>query len=146
MEEVLLRFNHIGKQIFARLSNDELTKCREAGSFFKNFIDEENLPWNRIVVQKFACQNGETPLHLAAKTGQIQQFKSISEDLNDKNPTMNGGYTPLYHAAEKGHLEICQLIIESVKDKNPKNINEITPLHIAARNGHEEVCKMNGSS
>ena len=80
MEEVLLRFNHIGKQIKARLNNEELAKCREAARLWKNFIDDNNLPWIRIVVQKFKCQDGETPLHIAAKTGQIEQYKSISED------------------------------------------------------------------
>ena len=96
MEEILLRFDHLGKQIFARLDNEKLANSREAGRAWKNFIDNENLPWNRIVVQKFGCQNGETPLHVAAKTGQIEQYKSISEDQEDKNPKDNYGYTPLH--------------------------------------------------
>ena len=45
MEEVLLRFDHIGKQMFARLDNGDLAKCREVGRSLKNFIDEENLTW-----------------------------------------------------------------------------------------------------
>ena len=62
MEEILLRFDHLGKQIFARLDNEKLANSREAGRAWKNFIDNENLPWNRIVVQKYSCQDGETPL------------------------------------------------------------------------------------
>ena len=50
MEEVLLRFDHIGKQIFARLENKDLAKCRETERSWQNFIDQEKLPWIRIVV------------------------------------------------------------------------------------------------
>ena len=46
MEEILLRFDHLGREIFARLGNEKLSKCREAGRPWKNFIDKENLPWN----------------------------------------------------------------------------------------------------
>ena len=56
MEEVLLRFDHIGKQIFARLENKDLAKCRETEKSWKKFIDQEDLPWIRIVIQKYSCQ------------------------------------------------------------------------------------------
>ena len=56
MEELLLRFEHIGKQIFASLDNGNLAKCRETGRSWQNFIDNEKLPWIRIVVQKYSCQ------------------------------------------------------------------------------------------
>ena len=42
MEEVLLRFCHIGKQIFEELDNGSLTKCREVNESWRGFIDVEN--------------------------------------------------------------------------------------------------------
>ena len=50
MEEVLLRFPHIGHQIFEQLNNSFLTNCREVSNSWKNFIDNERLPWTRIIV------------------------------------------------------------------------------------------------
>ena len=117
-----------------RQCDQEISKCREAGISWKNFIDNENFPWNRIVVQKYSCQSGETALHLAAETGQIGIYKSIFQDHVDKNPKNKFGDTPLHFAAGNGHLEICQLIVENVEDKNPKNELGETPLFLATMN------------
>lgn len=82
MEEVLIQFDLISKQIFTKLKNKDLAKCREAERSWQNFIDEEKLLWIRIVIQKYSCQGCETPLHLAAKTEQIE----ISEQNRNINP------------------------------------------------------------
>ena len=41
MEEVLVRFHQIGKQIFEELDNQSLTKCREVNESWRGFIDGE---------------------------------------------------------------------------------------------------------
>ena len=77
MEEVLIQFDLISKEIFTKLKNKDLAKCREAERSWQNFIDQEKLSWIRIVVQKYSCQGSETHLHLAAKTGQIEMYKGM---------------------------------------------------------------------
>ena len=49
MEEVLLRFCHIGKQIFEELDNGSLTKCREVNESWRGFIDVEKTVPFRII-------------------------------------------------------------------------------------------------
>ena len=116
MEEVLLRFDHIGKKIFGKLENGDLAKCREVERSWQNFIDEEKLPWMRIVVQKYSCKGGKTTLHLAAETGQIEMYKDLSEKYDDKNPKDEEKSTPLHLAASNGHLVICKLIVAEIRD------------------------------
>ena len=41
MEEVFLRFPHIGIQFFEKLDDSNLAKCREVSKSWKNFIDSE---------------------------------------------------------------------------------------------------------
>ena len=48
MEEVFLRFPHIGIQFFEKLDDSNLAKCREVSKSWKNFIDSEELPRKRI--------------------------------------------------------------------------------------------------
>ena len=48
MEEVLLRFDHLAKQVFEISDNETLTRCREVGRSWKNLIDYEDIPWIRI--------------------------------------------------------------------------------------------------
>ena len=49
MEEVLLRFCHIGKKIFEELENGSLTKCREVNEPWRGFIDVEKIVPFRII-------------------------------------------------------------------------------------------------
>ena len=55
--------------------------------------------------------SGWTPLHEAAKNGELLKCKSIIENLDNKNPTDDFGQTPLHLAAANGHLDVCKLII-----------------------------------
>ena len=49
MEEVLVRFHQIGKQIFEELDNQSLTKCREVNESWRGFIDgEKTIPFRII--------------------------------------------------------------------------------------------------
>ena len=49
MEYLIERFPHIAEQIFQQLDNKSLSICREVNKVWKNFIDERNYPWIRIV-------------------------------------------------------------------------------------------------
>ena len=56
MEEVFLRFPHLGESIFQNLDNQNLSKCLEVGSSWKSFIDSAYLMWIRIK-RKYPLQN-----------------------------------------------------------------------------------------
>ena len=86
---------------------------------------------------------GETPLHIAAKNGKFQVCQMIFEaGIDDKNPKASeyiDGFTPLHLAAANNHLSVCHLIIKNNLDANPKDSQKRTPLHYAAMKGHSEV-------
>ena len=102
--------------------------------------------------------NGATPLHLAAKNGNLSICKLIIENVSDKNPNDEkmvnrgvrrwdvqhrmGQWTPLHLAAYNGHFSVCELIIDNISEKNPEDQFGWTPLHSAAQNGHLRVCKL----
>ena len=88
---------------------------------------------------------GITPLHYAAKAGNVELVKLISENITngEKNPKNGRGETPLHMAAEYGHFGVVQTILANIPDKEnpnpPDRLSGWTPLHAATRNGHEDV-------
>ena len=80
MEEILKRFSHLAERIFLNLNNEGLAKCREGGIFWKNFIDERNYPWIRIVNIPTILPHGWTYLHLAVRNGQIDMVETIMKN------------------------------------------------------------------
>ena len=171
MEIIALRFPHITDQIFELINNKSITKCREVEKTWLRFIDEDDLPWKRIL-RKYPVEMGQTPLHIAAMTGQLQKcqvfFKrnlhqdiqgitalhlsatyghlKISELLmkgvREKLPKDQRGSTPLHEAARRGYMKICELFMTNLEDKNPVDRVGETPLHLAGKNGHMMTCKI----
>ena len=121
MEEVLLRFPHIGDKTFKKLRNKDLIKCKTVGRSWFNYINNDKFYKERVKyenLQKDVDGRGDTPLHKAAKTGVLKKCKLIIDNVENKNPADRGGRTtPLHYAAMKGHFKICKLIIERVEEK-----------------------------
>ena len=209
MEEVLIRFPHLGDNIFQSLDSKSLIKCKEVKRTWKNFITVDKCSYFRVIqwytncseslMRKIAEESGGaiiilsiireiyskfapgtkqhhkylrrwnmTPLHLAAESGQPGAYHLIMENVINKNPlsmisdAITCTYmkrenfhafheaTPLHLAAKNGNLAVCKLIIENIFDKNPtpssisdeKWMDRSTPLHLAASNGHFSVCEL----
>ena len=70
MENFIVIYPHIAKQIFGQLNSKSLATCKEASKSWKNFINAENFAWIQIVGLPRILNNGDNYLHLAAKTGQ----------------------------------------------------------------------------
>ncbi|KAH6834875.1 Ankyrin repeat family protein [Perilla frutescens var. hirtella] len=97
-------------------------------------------------------KRGDTPLHLAARAGNlgkvreiIQKFESINNNgVKDLLSKQNQeGETPLYVAAENGHvLVVGEFLKHSDTETSsiPAN-NGYDPFHVAAKQGHLDVLK-----
>ena len=145
MEEVLLRFPHIGEKTFKKLSNKNLAKCKTVSKTWNKFITNEKFYKQRVNyenLQKDVDRDGKTQLHKKARDGQLSECKLIIDHVENKNPTDEFGLTPLHEAVILGHLDVCKLIIKRVEDKNPAKKSGYTPLHFAAMSGHFNVCKL----
>ena len=114
MDELFIRFPHIGQEIFNELDNKDLAKCRAISQSWRKFIDEEKISWNRIL-SKYSLRNGQSHLHIAALTGQYDVYLKLAEIQRDKNPRDEKEKTPLHFAAERGHFSICEWIISKVE-------------------------------
>ena len=142
MEEVLLRFPHIGYQIFKQLNNPFLTNCREVSNSWKNFIDNEKLPWIRMIIQKikpltspwkkFLQKSNKTSLVQMA-TSVVQHFKNFDFYQESTGPINT---VPLHFAAMTGNTEMIERLIQNGAELNEIDSFQCTPLHYAARNDH----------
>ena len=52
--------------------------------------------------------NGVTPLHLAARNGQIEICQLILKNVHDKNPECNEGQTPFQLALENDKVAVIE--------------------------------------
>ena len=141
MEVLPLRFPHIADQIFEILNNKSLAKCREVHKNWLRFIDDADFPWSRIL-KKYPTENGQTAMHIAAKTGQLYKCKLLMNDAKEKLPRDHEGSTPFHEAAKIGHMEICELFMNNSDGELPEDNRGYTPFHRAAIQGHLYLCKV----
>ena len=99
---------------------------------------------NLDIVKKYHVHG--TPLHWAARNGNLDICQLILEKVKNKNPAIavgcQSGWTPLHFAARYGHIDICRLIIANVDDKHPINDDGETPMDIADRRNHVDIYKL----
>ena len=89
-----------------------------------------------------------SPLHVAARFGQLELFNDILQNVENKFPTDGHGRTTLHHAASKDHLQIYESIV-TVNGKISSHLINVniefcpnpTPLHVAATNNSLEICR-----
>ena len=119
--------------------------------FIEHFEKHENLAILKKIVH--FCKDyyldyqeseaGETPLHFACKTGNLDMVKTCLPFSINFNSTDIQNMTPLHFACENGHYEIVKLLLDHATKKsidvNATNRFKWTPLHIASIEGHVEV-------
>lgn len=56
------------------------------------------------------CRRGSTPLHLAARAGQLTTAEALVKSGMDVNVTTSGGWRPLYYAAWRGQVDVVTFL------------------------------------
>ena len=229
IEEIFWRFPHLGTQIFEKLDNFHLVKCREISTWWKKFVDNDktfcikqiqehiSMPnpsvtktlqkENYEYLQELAdaskesfdsalrgCKNKKKPntfellyslllksrlkadycnssdnkplslvkliidnleiknpwleafglhaLSQAARLGNMEAYKLISKELDEKNPIDTYGYTPLHYAVRHGNYNICQFITKN--SQNLESLDQLgyTPLQLAESGGYKEISEL----
>ena len=77
MEEILRRFQHIGKQIFKELDNKSLAKCRKADRSWRTFIDDQKFSWIRKI--RFCSIDSKEPLEKILKQTKLDVVKELAD-------------------------------------------------------------------
>ena len=75
MEDMHWKFPHLGRQIFKKLSNKNLTKSKKAARTWEHFINNEQFYKQKVfyeIKQKENNPFGWTLLHKAAMKGRVQ--------------------------------------------------------------------------
>ena len=146
MDIFCTRFLHIAENIFDQLDDKSLSNCREVAKQWQKCIDKKASSWIRIVKIPKIPKNGDTYLHVAAKTGQAKFFNLIleNEDIIDSNNNEN--VTPFQLACERGHSNIIKVLIEKFDpikmNFNKKDNHGQTGFHVACKNGHSKTVDM----
>jgi ankyrin repeat protein len=91
--------------------------------------------------------NGTTPLHGAAKSGNIdivnfflERREGLKIEINhQKHNTL---HTPLHFACFKGHFLVVKALIEAGANVNAKTNANVTPLYLAAKSGSIESIEL----
>ena len=86
-------------------------------------------------------EQGETPLHVAARTGDVEAIRALLRNGVDLNARRDDGRSPLSGALWSGHTEIARMLLSVGTDPNAGDDVGEAPLHIAAKMGDEEATR-----
>ena len=84
-------------------------------------------------------EDGETPLHWAARNGRAAAVDALIAGGADVNAKDKDDDTPLHFAARNGRAAIVSLLIQATASLNVKNEDDKAPLHWAAEVGYPAV-------
>ena len=120
LDEVLLRFPHLGEKIFNSLGNKSFARCREVNRVWNNFFEDQRLQWVGIIQKRNVelCKNDKRRIfesfmrknsfiHIAAKVKEYLEyniFNIISEYQNYEYPQNKYGETPFQVSCKYRHL------------------------------------------
>ena len=139
---MMVRFPHLPKQIFQKLNHKSLFKCREVARSWQNIIDKRNYPWLRIVNIPTILRRRNTYLHLSAKTGQIEVFKTSLNEEGDKIIQNERGKTPFHYACQNRRLKMVEFLLQNNDleiDINSKD-NHVIDLNAKTKCGSTALC------
>ena len=161
MEEVLLRFHLIGRQIFETLDNESFSKCRIVNRSWKTFVDDLKSAWIRKI--RFCSLGSNEPLEEILKCTKLEVVKELANVAMDfctercfadfDLARRNSGHI-LHFAAMIGYEEFFkennlrkfnEKYSEICVDEwgnNPDDKEGYTPLHFAAEAGHFSVSQL----
>ncbi len=88
------------------------------------------------------AQKGDTPLHLAAKTGPKDLVELLLASKADVNAKGHGGDTPLHLAVLAGNKDVVELLLANKAGVNIGGHRGQTPLHEAAGRGSKEIAEL----
>ena len=145
MDNVLLRFPHLGEQIFKKLEDSSLANCHQLSRTGRLFIEDQKFLWIRII--KKLCDDQPTYIDRILVKINSDSIRNAANNVREFcriNLSISRGQGLLHIAAMSGEIDIVEKILTSLYGLIPNQTDNRgrTPLHFAAINGHFEVFKL----
>lgn len=80
-----------------------------------------------------------TPLHYAAKKGELEMVKFLVGKNATIDALANGAWTPLHYASEEGKYSVVVFLVENGADISKKNPDGKTSLQLAEGKGYQTI-------
>uniref|UniRef100_A0A5K3F636 ANK_REP_REGION domain-containing protein n=1 Tax=Mesocestoides corti TaxID=53468 RepID=A0A5K3F636_MESCO len=97
---------------------------------------------NNDINVNHASTRGFTPLHVAARYGNLKVARLLLSNGADVNYCAKDNITPLHLATKWGKSEMTQLLIDKGAQLDARTRDGLTPMHTAARSGHTNVVQV----
>ena len=142
INDMILRFPELAKQIFDGLDDESLTNCRITNLLWLGTLENMDIIWVRIMnkhskllkkIEKYQNSNSFLrSLRLKYHEKVFEKLSIIEEILgksHEKNPNIMGKMTPLHVAAIQGNKYFTNLLLNKIglQDVNPRDLSQWTP-------------------
>ena len=145
MEELFLRFPHIGEKIMDQLENADLTDCRMVNPFWKSCIDGQKVVWMRVIYQWLEINQDWQNIYKVLNVDMVRILaNAVHKFYTDGGDEESEHYkTPIEIAAIIGNTEIVAKLFkkEAFENQGSTKNEHGLPFHIAAKYGQFDVCK-----
>lgn len=88
-----------------------------------------------------ASQPGDTPLHRAAASGDVEDVKRLLAEGAAVDAKNTRSETPLYQAVRAGSIPVLAILLEKGASPNAR-VSGFSALHLAAQTGNAEAAKL----
>jgi len=107
----------------------------------ENKPDSKGYQIPKVTLKRCMSKNsrGETPLHLAAMHGKLDDVNLLLEKKADVNVKDNAGWTPLHEACQQGYLKIAETLLDAGALVDIPGYENDTPLIDAVSNNRIDV-------
>ena len=151
MEEIFLRFPHLGEQILEKLDNQSLTNCRMVQISWNNFFNQKNYPEIRIMkhIKDFHNEDKNwTVFHEACtkkqvKIAEVIMKKSVELEINLNAVADDGAgfhFPCMFNDKNMAKL-IMEKSVEFNIDLNVENSDGRTGFNLACHFGHTNLAR-----
>ena len=146
MEDFVWRFPLIGRNIFNKLDNQDLTKSKEISKFLCDFIENDRFIWERKL-QKY-CKNQVTFKQAWMSVTKMLPFEemkqftvTVEQFYTSRVVQASFQYSPLHVVAKWGNVLFFKQFAEKTGLVNPKIKDGSTPFHFLSQKGHIDICR-----